>query len=116
MEKILQLPAPIIAYLAVTAVMGIVTFIVFGIDKLMSKTKVDLGIIRITPIRIPEKTLINLSLLGGSVGGILGMLIFRHKIRKDKFRFGVPAALLLWIALGMLLLYMFTDVFKDGFI
>lgn len=35
--------------------------------------------------RIREATLLTLSLLGGSLGGFLGMFIFRHKIRKYYF-------------------------------
>lgn len=35
--------------------------------------------------RIREATLLTLSLLGGSLGGFLGMFIFRHKIRKHYF-------------------------------
>jgi predicted MPP superfamily phosphohydrolase len=41
--------------------------------------------------RIPEKTLILLTLAGGGIGAALGMYIMRHKTRKTKFR--VSAAL-----------------------
>ncbi len=36
--------------------------------------------------RIPEATLLGCSMLGGAVGGLLGMLIARHKIRRWYFR------------------------------
>ena len=40
--------------------------------------------------RIKESTLLAFSLLGGGIGSILGMRIFRHKTQKRKFQFGVP--------------------------
>ena len=53
-----------------------VVFAVYGIDKLKA--------VRGT-WRISEICLILLAALGGGVGGALGMIIFRHKIRKPKF-------------------------------
>ena len=43
--------------------------------------------------RIPEKTLFSLALAGGSIGGILGMRVFRHKTRHNSFKYGFPAIL-----------------------
>ena len=40
--------------------------------------------------RIPENTLIGVSLLGGSIGAIAGMYLFRHKTRHPKFTIGLP--------------------------
>lgn len=37
--------------------------------------------------RIPEKTLLFLGLIGGGIGGILGMRLFRHKTTKGSFKF-----------------------------
>ncbi|MBC9824869.1 DUF1294 domain-containing protein [Carnobacterium inhibens] len=37
--------------------------------------------------RIPEKTLLFLDLIGGGIGGILGMRLFRHKTTKISFKF-----------------------------
>ncbi len=45
--------------------------------------------------RISEKTLLLTALLGGSVGALAGMRLFRHKTRKWYFRWGVPAILAL---------------------
>ena len=44
--------------------------------------------------RIPERTLLLTALLGGSVGALLGMYLFRHKTRHLKFTLGVPAILI----------------------
>ena len=59
-------------------------FISFGIDKRRS--------IR-SKWRIPETTLLTYALLGGSVGCLLGMQIFRHKTQKPLFSIGVPVIL-----------------------
>lgn len=48
--------------------------------------------------RIPESVLLILAAIGGSLGGIAGMLLFHHKIRRIKFRFGLPAILLIQLA------------------
>lgn len=48
--------------------------------------------------RIPEATLMAVAAMGGSVGVWLGMYLFRHKTRKPRFYVGVPAVLLIQIA------------------
>ncbi|AZA85546.1 DUF1294 domain-containing protein [Chryseobacterium shandongense] len=64
------------------AVISIVTFIIFGIDKRKAVKHQR---------RIPESTLLSLTFLGGTIGALLGMLIFRHKISKRSFllKFGL---------------------------
>ena len=44
--------------------------------------------------RIPEKVLLGVAVLGGSVGAIAGMYTFRHKTRHAKFKYGLPLILL----------------------
>ena len=44
--------------------------------------------------RIPEKTLIMVAILGGSIGTIIGMKLFRHKTQKIKFWLGFPTILI----------------------
>ncbi|WP_296771794.1 DUF1294 domain-containing protein [Selenomonas sp.] len=70
-------------------VINIVVLVVYGGDKLFAK---------LDKWRVPEKFLLLLALLGGSVGALLAMQIFRHKTRHFKFRYGVPVILLLQIA------------------
>lgn len=48
--------------------------------------------------RIPEKTLILLSLLGGSVAMYMTMQLIRHKTRHAKFMIGIPVIMLLQLA------------------
>ncbi|MDR5588898.1 MULTISPECIES: DUF1294 domain-containing protein [Clostridium] len=47
--------------------------------------------------RIPEKTLIVISLIGGSIGMLHGMFTFRHKTKHLKFTLGVPTILIFQI-------------------
>lgn len=70
------------------------TFALYGIDKRQAKKG---------RWRIPERTLLLLPLLGGSVGGILGMAVFHHKTRHWYFRIGLPAMFLLQTALAVYL-------------
>lgn len=74
---------------------SLLAFVLFGWDKLMAKARRR---------RVPEAALLGCALLGGSAGALLGMALFRHKIRKPMFRRLVPlslwahAALLAWAA------------------
>ena len=54
--------------------------------------------------RIPEATLFIVALIGGSIGSIVGMQVFRHKTRHWYFVFGMPAILVVQIALLVFLL------------
>lgn len=54
--------------------------------------------------RIPERTLLTVAALGGSLGCLVGMYAFRHKTRHPKFTIGMPAILLLQTALALYLL------------
>ena len=53
--------------------------------------------------RIPEATLLGIAAMGGSIGGILGMRLFRHKTRHLKFALGLPLILAAQIGLILLL-------------
>jgi len=53
--------------------------------------------------RIPESVLITIAVIGGSIGSILGMVLFHHKTRKAKFRIGLPVILAVQIAVIILL-------------
>lgn len=75
-------------------VVNAVAFIVYGIDKCRARN---------AKWRIPEATLLMLAVVGGSVGAWLGMKAWHHKTRHMKFRYGVPAILLLQIVVATLL-------------
>lgn len=57
--------------------------------------------------RIPESTLIGSAVLGGSVGAIVGMRLFRHKTRHPKFYIGLPLILAAQIGVGIFLYWNF---------
>ena len=44
--------------------------------------------------RVSAVTLLLCAVLGGSVGLLLGILLFRHKTKHNRFRIGVPLILL----------------------
>lgn len=77
----------VIMYLAA---INLLAFLLYGIDKW--KAKADQW-------RISEKTLLLTALLGGSVGALAGMQIFRHKTHHWKFRILVPLFLILHASL-----------------
>ena len=54
--------------------------------------------------RIPESTLLLMAAIGGSIGSIAGMYKFRHKTKHWQFVIGMPAILILQLALAFLLL------------
>ena len=81
-------------------VMNLITFFVFGIDKWKARRKRTHESTR----RVPEKTLFLLSILGGSVGALLGMKAFHHKTLHKTFRFGIPAILALQVLIPLALL------------
>lgn len=76
--------------LILLAAMNIVAFIMYGIDKYKAKK---------SEWRIPESTLLWLAVLGGSVGALVGMKVWHHKTMHKKFYLGVPAILILQLAL-----------------
>ena len=53
--------------------------------------------------RIPEATLMGVAAVGGSIGAIAGMNLFRHKTKHPKFYIGLPVILALQIVLVYLL-------------
>lgn len=60
---------------------NVVTFIVYGIDKLKAKRG---------KWRIPETTLLLLAIVGGSIGAWCGVKVWHHKTLHKKFRYGIP--------------------------
>lgn len=77
-----------IAYIAFLAAVSLVTFIVYGVDKVKAKRGSE---------RISERRLLALAFVGGAAGALLGMLLFRHKTRHLKFIILVPLLLALQV-------------------
>ena len=73
-------------------VMNVVSFLMMWYDKHEAQTN---------QWRVSEKALFAFALFGGSIGGIAGMQIFRHKTKKWYFQFGFP--IILVIQLGLII-------------
>ena len=71
-------------------VINIVTFLIYGIDKWKAKQG---------SWRISEATLLMLAVIGGSIGALLGMKVWRHKTQHKKFKYGLPLILIIQIIL-----------------
>ena len=74
------------------AAMSVISFFLYGIDKNRAQTG---------RWRIRESVLLGFSLLGGAVGALLGMKVWRHKTLHKTFRFGIPAILILQILIPL---------------
>ena len=60
---------------------NVITFVVYGIDKLKAKKG---------KWRVPETTLLLLAIVGGSVGAWCGVKVWHHKTMHAKFKYGIP--------------------------
>ncbi|MDO4996234.1 MAG: DUF1294 domain-containing protein [Bacilli bacterium] len=69
-------------------IINIISLIIYGIDKLLAIKHL---------YRVSEIALITLSIIGGSIGSILGMIIFHHKTKKIKFLILNPLILIIQI-------------------
>lgn len=76
-------------------IISIITFLLMYIDKNRAIKN---------QWRIPESTLINLSILGGGIGTYIGMYIFRHKTRHLKFTIFIPITIILNLFLYYILI------------
>lgn len=69
---------------------NVATFLTYGIDKWKAKND---------KWRIRETSLLMLAVLGGSLGAWLGMKVWHHKTLHKKFRYGVPAIIVVQLLL-----------------
>lgn len=75
----------LLIYLLIINAAGLVLMLV---DKLKAKRN---------RWRIPERNLMLTALLGGGIGCLAGMYLFRHKTQHPKFTMGIPLILALQI-------------------
>ena len=69
---------------------NIVSFGLFALDKWFARKN---------KWRIPESRLLMTCAIGGAVGALMAMYLTHHKTRKISFKWGVPAILLIQVAL-----------------
>ncbi len=79
------------------SVINFTTWAAYGLDKGRAKSG---------KWRIPERTLLLLALIGGSLGALAGMIMFRHKTRKAKFFISVPVMFVVHCVIVAMLVYM----------
>ncbi len=85
-------------FLAYIAIISLISVVVCIYDKKVSrKNRVEL--------RTPEKTLLLLSALGGSVAMFITMLIIRHKTKHVKFMLGIPLIIIVQAGIIFLLFH-----------
>ena len=77
----------IIGYLFVVNVIG---FVLMFVDKKRAQNN---------QWRIKEATLFLTAAIGGSIGSMLGMKVFRHKTKHLSFLIGMPAIFIIQVAL-----------------
>lgn len=80
-------------FLEYLGIINIIGFVLFGFDKFSAKARQR---------RVPESTLTAIAVAGGSVGCWFGMMLFRHKTRKWRFKLGIPLIILLQAGLYVL--------------
>ena len=78
------------------AAINVVTFFMYGVDKWKAKK---------SKWRIREAALLGQAVLGGSIGAWLGMKIWHHKTQHKKFKYGVPAIIIIQLAIIGYILY-----------
>ena len=75
-------------------VINLIGFLSMGIDKFKAKNKLW---------RTKEKTLFVIAAIGGSIGSIIGMYVFRHKTKHNTFVYGMP--IILGIQIGVIIYF-----------
>ena len=88
----IELSAATSLFLPYLMIVNVLSFIVYGIDKLKAKRG---------KWRISETSLLLLALMGGSVGAWAGIRVWHHKTLHKKFKYGIP--LIMAIQIGLLL-------------
>ena len=70
------------------------SFILFGLDKYKAKKG---------KWRISEATLLMMAVIGGSIGAWTGMRLWHHKTMHKKFKYGIPAIIIMQVCLVLYL-------------
>ena len=88
-------------------IINIVTFLVYGIDKWKARKAMW---------RVREASLLMLAVLGGSIGAWLGMKVWHHKTQHKKFRYGIPAIIIIQLGIIGFFLYLQLPKFRSTLI
>ncbi|MFC7061572.1 DUF1294 domain-containing protein [Halobacillus seohaensis] len=75
--------------------MNFILFLLMGYDKQQARRSSS---------RISEKNLWTFAIIGGSIGGMVGMKVYRHKTKHISFKMGMPIITIVHLSF----LYLFT--------
>ena len=90
------MPIPLQRLVLWLVFVNVLSLLLFGLDKYRARHK---------QWRIPESALFLVALVGGSLGAVIGMDLFRHKTRHRRFHRGLPILFFLHL---ILFLYIFN--------
>ena len=79
---------------------SLIAFVLMGIDKFKSKKD---------GWRIQEHVFIVIAFIGGSIGILFGMVIFKHKINKKKFSIGIPVLYIFNVITNQIIIYYISN-------
>lgn len=92
----MELPSVSTFLIIYFSLINLIGFLIMGIDKLKAKKRA---------FRVPEATLFLIAIIGGSIGSILGMYLFRHKTRHRAFIIGMPVILAIQIIIALVIVF-----------
>ena len=98
---------------------NVVTFFVYGIDKRRStsgrllparlcrfaRRRTGRKKAKQSKWRVPEAALLGLAVVGGSIGAWLGMKTWHHKTLHKKFKYGIPAIIIVQLLITGYILF-----------
>ena len=76
-------------------IINAIGFILMLVDKIKARKNLW---------RFPEKVLFLSAIIGGSIGSLLGMYVFRHKTKHFSFILGMPLILAIQIVLAVIII------------
>ena len=87
----MEITVPTLIVLGYLLIMNVIGFVLMFVDKKRAQNN---------QWRIKEATLFLSAAIGGSIGSMLGMKVFRHKTKHWSFLIGMPAIFIIQVALA----------------
>ena len=88
----MEITVPMLIVLGYLLIMNVIGFVLMFVDKKRAQNN---------QWRIKEATLFLSAAIGGSIGSMLGMKVFRHKTKHWSFLIGMPAIFIIQVALAV---------------
>lgn len=80
----------LIIYLLIMNALG---FLLMRLDKKKARQRAH---------RIPERVLLGVAIIGGSIGSFIAMHLYHHKTRHRSFKYGIPAIMFVQMNIALL--------------